>query len=223
MMIHGDESRGILDFSSNRQTLTASGATISSAITPWFGTSCLEVSTSTDYVSWSTKIAEASATSPMTMDMFIYFPTALTASSWQQIVAEISSTSAPSIGDWALTWYDTIALRRFTGSGLYQNRIAITFTPTAATWYHLFAQDNGDNTMTIGWGTPSTSSTGTGTNSATGQLNTQTPTAVRNSIGATGYNTSQKGFYFQQFRYMKGIALFPSSGTYKIPVRRFGV
>jgi hypothetical protein len=224
MMIHGDEASGILDFSSGRQTLTSSGASVSNAITPRYGSYSIETSTTTDYISWPNKIAEASYSTPVTIDMFVYFPTAPTASTWQIFANEITSTSAPSIGDWSITWYDSIALRRFTGSGLYQSRIAVVMSFTGATWYHLFAQDNGDGTMTIGWGTPGSSSTGTGTNAAVGQINTQTPVNARKAVGAgAGYDNSNKGFYFQQFRYMKGVALFPSSGTYKIPVMRYGV
>jgi hypothetical protein len=223
MVINGDTRGGIFDESKNRQSLTSSGASMSSAITPLFSSQCIETSTNTDYIYWSNKVAAASATEPMTVEMFVQFAYNSTAANWQQFANEITSTSAPSIGDWAFTWYDTLALRRFTGSGLTQNRAYITMSFTADTWYHIFGQDNGDGTMTIGYGTPFTSSTGTGTSVATGQISNQTPTEARYAVGpGARYNTSLRGFYFQRFVYTKGAALYPSSGTYKIPPFRKG-
>ncbi len=219
MLMHLDGARGILDYSKNRQTLTPTNASMVSTVTPNFGAQELTCAYN-GYVSWPTKVVSADCTKPMTVEFWVYPGT-----SWGDnvgdICAEISSVTTPANGDWVVEWDESyyLGLYRWNGSGtnMYYARGLGPTAIASGLWHHIFAQVNSISSFTIG---------------VDGVCYNAAPTGPYASgpQGAFRYLGSQDAFnsafsftnYFQEFRITDGIARYPATGTYKVPVRQFG-
>ena len=222
MLMHLDGARGILDYSKNRQTLTPTNASMGSTVTPKFGAqelTCL----SNGYVSWPTKVVSADCTKPMTVEFWVNPGTSWNSSNAGDICAEISNVASPANGDWVFNWTGSASLNfrllRWNGSGTnlyYVNALGPT-TIASGLWHHIFAQVNSISSFTIGVD-------GVCYNAAASGPAAGTPLGAFRYLGSQTAYESAFSFtnYFQEFRITDGIARYPATGTYKVPVRQFG-
>ena len=222
MLMHLDGARGILDYSKNRQTLTPTNASMVSTVTPKFGAQELTCP-SNGYVSWPTKVVSADCTKPMTVEFWVNPGTSWGSSNGGDICAEISSVTTPANGDWVLEWYGpsslNLGLYRWNGSGtnMYYARGLGPTTIASGLWHHIFAQVNSISSFTIGVD-------GVCYNAAPIGPTAAAPNGAFRYLGSQDAYNSAFSFtnYFQEFRITDGIARYPATGTYKVPVRQFG-
>ena len=84
-------------------------------------------------------------------------------------------------------------------------------------WHHIFAQVNSSSSLTIGVD-------GVCYNAAPSGPIASGPNGVFRYLGSQ--DAYQSAFsltnYFQEFRITDGIARYPATGTYMVPVRQFG-
>jgi hypothetical protein len=222
MLMHLDGARGILDYSKNRQTLTPTNASMGSTVTPNFGAQELTCP-SNGYVSWPTKVVSADCTKPMTVEFWVNPGTSWGGTNVGDICAEISSITTPANGDWVFEWYGSASLNlglyRWNGSGtnMYYARGLGPTTIASGSWHHIFAQVNSISSFTIGVD-------GVCYNGAAGGPAPGAPNGAFRYLGSQNAYDSAFSFtnYFQEFRITDGIARYPATGTYKVPVRQFG-
>ena len=222
MLMHLDGARGILDYSKNRQTLTPTNASMVSTVTPKFGAQELTCA-SNGYVSWPTKVVSADCTKPMTVEFWVNPGTSWSSSNTGDICAEISNVTTPANGDWGIEWYGSyslyLGLFRWNGSGtnVYIARGLGPTTITSGLWHHIFAQVNSISSFTIGVD-------GVCYNAAPIGPTAASPNGAFRYLGSQNAINSPFSFtnYFQEFRITDGIARYPATGTYNVPVRQFG-
>ena len=222
MLMHLDGARGILDYSKNRQTLTPTNASMGSTVTPKFGAQELTCP-SNGYVSWPTKVVSADCTKPMTVEFWVNPGTSWGSTNGGDICAETSSTSSPVNGDWVLEWWGpsslNLGLYRWNGTStnVYYARGLGPTAIASGLWHHIFAQVNSITSFTIGVD-------GVCYNAAPVGPNPAPPSGVFRYLGSQDAYNGAFSFtnYFQEFRITDGIARYPATGTYKVPVRQFG-
>ena len=221
-VIDGTASSAMVDLSSHRDTLTANSVAMSSGVTPPFGATSMYFTAPNCYVGYTTKRITGTYTTPFTGEVFFNPSTTLNTTNAYVFAGEADSITAPANGNWFAAFYQgRLRIHRYTGSSTTCYRIALgdgTITFTAGTWYHVFFQVNSDTTHTIGYGCPSTGYTGTILTGTPTTLS-QAPNVANYGLGpGTGWGDAVLNSYMQAYRLTDGIARYPTSGTYKIPI-----